>query len=274
MPLWGCHVWVGCHRRRAQLTSRSSMQQIGPPHAGVADKKVHGGQNFVRRRWWRFRQKVSDRPASGAQWQWWVKLGKAGKRWHGWPIQGLSRGADQTFGAHGTIVEVKRGSIKNHVGSKLQKGCQRWPAVRDYGDPICVMCLHVLVRSRGFSCFEVACILGKSCQHRKLLWHSAAGLDLESLIKTSGCAETIWRAVLKAMLTIINRFSFHPILFRIHNFLCERERGWEMWELGGGLRSTIFPLFHLFWWTFPFFLSFLQQALCNTAAAGGAGLPI
>ena len=87
-----------------------------------------------------------------------------------------------------------------------------------------MMCLHVLVRSLGFSCFEVACILGKSCQHRKLLWHSAAGVDLESLIKTSGCAETIWRAVLKAMLTIINRFSFHPILFRIHNFLCERER--------------------------------------------------
>ena len=118
MPLWDCHVWVACHRRRAQLTSRSSMQQIGPPHAGVADKKVHSGQNFVRRRWWRFRQKVSDRPASGAQWQWWVKLGKAGKRWHGWPIQGLSRGADQTYGAHETIVEVKRGSIKNHVGSK------------------------------------------------------------------------------------------------------------------------------------------------------------
>ena len=87
-----------------------------------------------------------------------------------------------------------------------------------------MMCLHVLVCSLGFSCFEVACILGKSCQHRKLLWHSAAGVDLESLIKTSGCAETIWRAVLKAMLTIINRFSFYPILFRIHNFLCERER--------------------------------------------------
>ena len=128
------------------------------------------------------------------------------------------------------------------------------------------MCLHVLVRSRGFSCFEVACILGKSCQHRKLLWHSAAGIDLESLLKTSGCAETIWRAVLKAMLTIINRFSFHPILFRIHNFLCERERGWEMWELGGG---SVPPFFHfspflvnLSFFSFLFATSSLQYSSC------------
>ena len=142
--------------------------------------------------------------------------------------------------------------------------------MRDYGDPICVMCLHVLVRSLGFSCFEVACILGKSCQHRKLLWHSAAGVDLESLIKTSGCAETIWRADLKAMLTIINRFSFHPILFRIHNFLCERERVRDVrvrWR-------TLFHHFSPFLVNLFFFRFFLQQALCNIAAAGGAGLPI
>ena len=156
----------------------------------------------------------------------------------------------------------------------VQKGCHRRPAVRDYGDPICVMCLHVLVRSRGFSCFEVACILGKSCQHRKLLWHSAAGLDLESLIKTSGCAETIWRAVLKAMLTIINRFSFYPILFRIHNFsVWERERVRDVrvrWRTPFHHFSTFSP----FLVNLSFFLFFLQQALCNTAAAGGAGLPI
>ena len=129
-----------------------------------------------------------------------------------------------------------------------------------------MMCLHVLVRSRGFSCFEVACILGKSCQHRKLLWHSAAGLDLESLIKTSGCAEMIWRAVLKAMLTIINRFSFHPILFRIHNFLCERERVRDVrvrWRTPFHHFSTFSP----FLVNLSFFLSFfatssLQYSSC------------
>ena len=129
-----------------------------------------------------------------------------------------------------------------------------------------MMCLHVLVRSRGFSCFEVACILGKSCQHRKLLWHSAAGIDLESLLKTSGCAETIWRAVLKAMLTIINRFSFHPILFRIHNFLCERERVRDVrvrWRTPFHHFSTFSPfLVNLFLFPFLFATSSLQYSSC------------
>ena len=123
-----------------------------------------------------------------------------------------------------------------------------------------MMCLHVLVRSRGFSCFEVACILGKSCQHRKLLWHSAAGLDLESLIKTSGCAETIWRAVLKAMLTIINRFSFHPILFRIHNFLCERERVRDV-RVRWRTPFHHFSTFHLFGEPFLFPVLFATSSL-------------
>ena len=146
--------------------------------------------------------------------------------------------------------------------------------MRDYGDPICVMCLHVLVRSLGFSCFEVACILGKSCQHRKLLWHSAAGVDLESLIKTSGCAETIWRADLKAMLTIINRFSFYSILFCIHNFLCERERVRDVRVRWRTLFHHFFSTVHLFSVNLSFIRFFLQQALCNIAAGGGAGLPI